>query len=128
MSYSLQPSEEQYRKLDELDSSFHISSEIKNNTLHISCTLFDRATKKPWHSASASDASEAFQIALNTASRGSKPKTVSDIAAEAVALADENAKLRELVDQLKAQGSETAAVTAPAIDMTALGPRRRSGS
>jgi hypothetical protein len=103
MSRIFMETPEQEAALDALNSSYRTSSEIKDGRAICAIQLIDRVTGSVWHEATAPSHGEALEIALKTAKVGSKPLTTAEVAAQAVALADENAKLREMVEALNAQ-------------------------
>lgn len=125
MTRIFRETDSQVAMLESLNSSYRTSSENKDGRIVACVTLVDNVTKEAWHEATGQSHADALERALATARPGEKPKTPAEIAAESIALADENAKLRELVDQLKAQRSESAPPQEdPAAPATT---RRRSG-
>lgn len=117
--------DEQVGRLESLNSSYRTSSEIRDGRVCCFVQLVDNVTGAVWHEALGQSHQDALESALNTARAGSRPKTTAEIAAESIALSDENAKLRDLVEQLKARGSEPV----PAQDESAGAPsvsRRRA--
>lgn len=94
---------EQEAALDALNSSYRTSSEIKDGRAICVIHLIDKVTGNVWHESTASSHADALEIAIKTAKVGNKPLTTAEVAAQAVALADENAKLREMVEALNAQ-------------------------
>lgn len=117
----------QSERLDKLNSSYITGMRVRNGDVRECCvTLIDNVTGKEYHRGYHPESySKALDAALATVT--DKPKTTAEIAAEAVGLADENAKLRELVEQLKARTQEPASMQ----DEVAAAPspsRRRAGT
>lgn len=100
--------QEQADALDRLNSSYRAASIVQEGRSACLVTLVDNVTGNVWHEAFGATHADALATALATATPSSKPKTTAELAAESIALADENAKLRELVDQLKARTQEPA--------------------
>lgn len=98
---------EQEAALESLNSSYRTSSEIKDGRAICCIQLIDKVTGNVWHESIAPSHAEALEIALRTAKVGNKPLTTAEVAARAVAMADENAKLREMVEALQAQQAAT---------------------
>lgn len=117
--------DEQVARLESLNSSYRTSTEVKDGRQTYLVQLVDLVTGATWHEASGQSHADALATALNSARVSSKPKTTAEAAAEAMALADENAKLRELVEQLKLRGA-----VQPEAQEEAAAPstRRKSGT
>ena len=117
---------QQAERLENLNSSYVTGVRVRNDIRECCVTLVDNVTGQMYHRGFHPESySKALDIALETVSN--KPRTVAEVAADAVALADENAKLRELVEQLKARGSEPAPAQEEAPATTAPS-RRRQGA
>ena len=116
---------EQEAALERLNSSYRTAYEVNDGKPSCIIILVDRTTGSCWHESKANTHSEALDIALRTAQPGAKPLTPAEMAAQSVALKDENAQLRQLVEQLKARGAETAAESEAAPPALT---RRRSGA
>lgn len=115
----------QSERLDKLNSSYITGMRIRNDIRECCVTLIDNVTGNEYHRGYHPESySKALDAALETVT--GKPRTTAEIAADAVALADENAKLRDLVEQLRLRGAEQ-----PAAQEEAAAPsptRRRSAN
>ena len=80
------------------------------------CELVDTATSQPWNKTIGDEWQETFNRCIETSKmqRSLKPKTSAEIAQEAMILAEENARLREMVEAAQAQAT--------------LSPKRKSQS
>lgn len=117
---------QQAERLEKLNSSYVTGIRVRNDIRECCVTLVDNVTGQEYHRGFHPESySKALDVALETVS--GKPRTAAEVAADAVALADENAKLRELVEQLKARGSEPAPAQEEAPATTAPS-RRRHGA
>lgn len=104
---------EQQQRLDALNVSYICGTIVRNDQRMKSVALVDNVTKEVFHRGEHPESySAALDIALKTVSN--KPLTTAEIAAEALKLAAENAKLREMVEAAQAQ--------------TASSPKRKSQS
>lgn len=115
----------QSERLEKLNSSYITGMRIRNDIRECCVTLIDNVTGNEYHRGYHPESySKALDVALETVT--GKPRTTAEIAADAVALADENAKLRDLVEQLRLRGAEQ-----PAAQEEAAAPsptRRRSAN
>jgi hypothetical protein len=115
----------QSERLEKLNSSYITGMRIRNDIRECCVTLIDNVTGNEYHRGYHPESySKALDAALETVT--GKPRTTAEIAADAVALADENAKLRDLVEQLRLRGAEQ-----PAAQEEAAAPsptRRRSAN
>ena len=115
---------EQAERLEKLNSSYVCGTHVRDNVRQCSVALVDNVSGQRYH---VGYHPESYSLALDAAlaTVSSRPKTTAEVAAQAVELADENAKLRQLVEQLKARGAEADAQpeAAPPAPM-----RRRSGA
>lgn len=115
----------QSERLEKLNSSYITGMRIRNDIRECCVTLIDNVTGNEYHRGYHPESySRALDAALETVT--GKPRTTAEIAADAVALADENAKLRDLVEQLRLRGAEQ-----PAAQEEAAAPsptRRRSAN
>ena len=127
MSRIFKESQAQDAALERLNSSYRTSTELRDGRPIASVMLIDNVTGSPWHEAIGTTHADALANAIATAQPGAKPKTAAEMAASAIALADENAKLRELVETLKARESEPAPVQEESAAVPAMS-RRRAGT
>jgi hypothetical protein len=127
MSRIFKESQAQDAALERLNSSYRTSTQIKDGRPVHSVMLVDNVTGMPWHESIGATHADALANAIATAQPGSKPKTAAEMAADAIALADENAKLRALVETLKARESEPAPVQEESVATPAMS-RRRAGT
>lgn len=98
---------QQAEQLEKLNSSYVTGVRVRNDTRDCCVTLIDNVTGQEYHHGYHPEShSKALDMALATVA--GKPRTAAEVAADAMALADENAKLRELVEQLKARTQEPA--------------------
>lgn len=108
---------DQEERLAKLNSSYVCGVRVRGDRREVSVALIDNTTGVEYHRAyHAESYSAALDAAL--ASVTSKPKSTAEIAADSAALADENARLRALVEQLKSsQPTDATAMqeAAPAI-------------
>ena len=115
----------QSERLEKLNSSYITGMRIRNDIRECCVTLIDNVTGNEYHRGYHPESySKALDAAPETVT--GKPRTTAEIAADAVALADENAKLRDLVEQLRLRGAEQ-----PAAQEEAAAPsptRRRSAN
>jgi len=116
---------QQAERLEKLNSSYLTGIRIRNDIRECCVTLVDNVTGQEYHRGFHPESySKALDIAIETVT--GKPRTTAEIAADAMALADENAKLRDLVEQLRLRGAEQ-----PAAQEEAAAPsptRRRSAN
>lgn len=111
----------QSERLEKLNSSYITGMRIRNDIRECCVTLIDNVTGNEYHRGYHPESySKALDAALETVT--GKPRTTAEIAADAVALADENAKLRDLVEQLRLRGAEQPAAQEEAA---ATSPTRR---
>ncbi len=104
MSQNLvQVKDEQAEYLESIGSSFRFSIETRNNDTKRVCELIDTATEQPWNKTLGDDWQETFDRCIETSRSKvtSKPKTAAEIAQDAMALAEENTRLREMVEALQ---------------------------
>jgi len=95
---------EQQQRLDALNVSYICGTIIRNDQRMKSVALVDNVTKEVFHRGEHPESySAALDIALKTVSN--KPLTTAEIAAEALKLAEENAKLREMVEAAQAKAA-----------------------
>lgn len=117
---------EQQERLQKLDSSYATSIVFKGEQRNCCVALVDNVSKQEFHRGLHPESfSKALDIALSTVS--ARPRTIAEIAADAVSISEENARLRELVEQLKARESEPAPAQEDA-PTSASPPRRRQGA
>ncbi len=115
----------QSERLEKLNSSYITGMRIRNDIRECCVTLIDNVTGNEYHRGYHPESySKALDAALETVT--GKPRTTAEIAADAVALADENAKLRDLVEQLRLRGAEQPAAQEEAAAPTPT--RRRSAN
>lgn len=117
----------QSERLEKLNSSYITGLRVRNGDQRECCvTLIDNVTGAEYHRGYHPESySKALDAALATVSN--KPRTTAEVAAEAIGLADENTRLRELVAELQARTQEPA----PMQDEVAAAPspsRRRAGT
>jgi hypothetical protein len=108
MSQNLvQVKNDQTAYLESIGCSFRFSIETRNNDTKRVCELIDMATEQAWNKTLGDEWQETFDRCLETSkSRSSlKPKTAAEIAQDAVAMAEENAKLREKLAAAEATAS-----------------------
>lgn len=102
MSSLTRATPEQWDQLNALGSTYLVNAMMRGPIQVYVVDLIDQKTQNPWHSGEGSSPQEALQNAIKTAKGSSRPKTAAEIAADAASLADENAKLREMVEALQA--------------------------
>ena len=111
MSQNLvQVTDEQTAYLESVGSSFRFSIESTNSAPEKRvCELVDTATSQPWNKTIGDEWQETFNRCIETSKmqRSLKPKTSAEIAQEAMILAEENAKLWEMVEAAQAQAASS---------------------
>lgn len=111
MSQNLvQVTEEQTAYLESVGSSFRFSIESTSSAPEKRvCELVDLATSQPWNKTTGDEWQETFNRCIETSrtQRSLKPKTSAEIAQEAMILAEENARLREMVEAAQAQAASS---------------------
>jgi len=101
-------SEEQTAYMESVGSSFRFSIESTATAPEKRvCELVDIATSEPWNKTVGDEWQETFNRCIETSrtQRSLKPKTSAEIAQDAMLLAEENARLRELVEAAQSQSS-----------------------
>ena len=118
---------EQSARLEKLNSSYVCGLHVKDNVRQCSVTLVDAVSGQQYHTGYHPESySMALDMALNTIS--ARPKTTAEMAAEAMTLSDENARLRQLVEQLKSRESEPAPAQEEPAAAQAAPTRRRASA
>lgn len=107
MSNLARATPQQWERLNAIGSTYLVNATMRGSIQMYVVDLIDKKTEQPWHSGEGMSASEALENALSTARPGAKPKTDAEVVADAMALASENAKLREMVEALQAQQAAT---------------------
>jgi len=97
---------EQQQRLEALNSSYVCGTVVRGDRRTRCVSLVDNVTKEVYHHGEHPESyGAALDVALQTVSN--KPRTTAEIAAEAVKLAEENARLREMVEAAQAQAASS---------------------
>ena len=95
---------QQQELLNSLNASYVCGTLIRNQQRMKCVSLIDNVTNEIFHSGQHPESySDALDIALRTVSK--KPRTAAEMAVEAVKLAEENARLREMVEAAQASAA-----------------------
>jgi len=104
MSRLFQETADQQQRLEALNVTYVCGIHIRGEERMRCVTLIDSVSGAEFHRGMHPESySAALDIALKTVSN--KPRTTAEIAAEAVKLAEENAKLREMVEAAQASAA-----------------------
>lgn len=96
--------EERRTKLKSVGSSYRLYTEANSTNPNVRvCELVDEATGQAWNKTTGQDWQEVFERAVDGATMFNQPKTAAEIVQDSVVLAQENARLREMVEALQAQ-------------------------
>ena len=102
MSSLTRATQEQWDQLNALGSTYLVNAMMRGPLQVYIVDLIDQKTQTPWHSGEGATPQDALKNAIATANVAIRPKTAAELAKDTIALADENAKLREMVEALQA--------------------------